>query len=210
MLQFYLANLQDISQILQRAIILKQQAVDASSSELQRMRQRIEQMEEQKKQEISAKHAKTLELLHTERNSLQHNLALVESEIENMKVELSEVTELLNNETCNYDCETLLSHRNSLQKEIDLRQQDLQDLKEQSLVRKTQLNEYSSTLDSQQCGPNWEAEKELVAKTNVRLREQVERMQNVILKRFPSEEAELRRLALAELQNEMVCVVRYK
>ncbi|GJQ08687.1 hypothetical protein GpartN1_g1525.t1 [Galdieria partita] len=201
--EFYLENLEYIISVFQQGIVQEQYAVDSSLSKVQQKKQNMKQAEEEKRHEINMQGAKTLEILQEQKESLQSNIKLLVSEMERMEMELNNIKASLNDEQHNYDCETLIHHRNNLQEQLDVKQRELQDLKEQSRLREIQLHEYSSALDSQHCGTNWEAEKELVAKTNSRLSEQINKMQNVISKRFPSKEGEIRSLALAELQNEM-------
>jgi len=208
MCEFYLNNSDDICRIFQQAITQKQHQVDTSRADLLKRKQHIQQMQEQKEQEINTQRAKTLETLQRQRDSLENNLKLVETEVNSMQSELSNITASLNEAPQNDDdFEYLTNFRNSLVEQVDAKQRELQEWKEQSRLRQMQLSEYSSALKPQRCETNWEAERELVSKTNVRLREQIEKMHNVISKRFPSEEDDLRSLALAELQNEKVrCV----
>ncbi|GJD08802.1 hypothetical protein Gasu2_30890 [Galdieria sulphuraria] len=142
-------------------------------------------------------------MLQRQEESLRSNVRLLESEMESLELELSSINTSMNDERHSYDCGTLIYHLNTLREQLNTKQGELEDLKEQSRLREIQLNDYSSALNSQHCETNWQAEKELVAKTNNRLREQVKKMQNVVSKRFPSKEGDIRTLALAELQNEM-------
>eukprot|EP00871_Galdieria_phlegrea_P003784 jgi/Galph1/4406/GphlegSOOS_G3090.1 len=199
--KYYADNCDTVCSLLEAANATKQETLAALQESLIRNRESNQQLEEKQAQVIKYEGSKTIETLQQQKLSLQDNLEKLELELGAIKTNLSSILELQEHYRDEANDEIVSNELCHLQEQRKEQEKKMQHLKEQCSMREAQLAQYNDVEKQQQT--IWGKETELVARTNLRLKEQVEKLQNIISTRFPSDTSDLRSLTLSELQHEL-------